>query len=67
MDSLPSIPSEASMFPEGCQQLGRLGASVLDAAALRPWTSSAQPLDLLLVLAAIAAGVAVFLLVMILK
>ena len=52
MDSLPSIPSEASMLPEGCQQLGRLGASVLDAAALRPWTSSAQPLDLLLVLAA---------------
>ena len=52
MDSLPSIPSEASMFPEGCQQLGRLGASVLDAEALRPWTSNDQPLDLLLVLAA---------------
>ena len=52
MDSLPSIPSEASMLPEGCQQLGGPGASVLDAAALRPWTSSAQPLDLLLVLAA---------------
>ena len=52
MDSLPSIPSEASVLPEGCQQLGRLGASALDAAALRPWTSNEQPLDLLLVLAA---------------
>ena len=52
MDSLPSIPSETSVLPEGCQQLGRLGASALDAAALRPWTSNEQPLDLLLVLAA---------------
>ena len=52
MDSLPSIPSEASVLPEGCQQLGGLGASTLDAAALRPWTSNDQPLDLLLVLAA---------------
>jgi NaMN:DMB phosphoribosyltransferase len=52
MDSLPSIPSEASVLPEGCQQLGGLGASALDAAALRPWTSNDQPLDLLLVLAA---------------
>ena len=52
MDSLPSIPSEASVLPEGCQQLGGLGARTLDAAALRPWTSNDQPLDLLLVLAA---------------
>ena len=52
MDSLPSIPSEASVLPEGCQQLGGLGARRLDAAALRPWTSNDQPLDLLLVLAA---------------
>ena len=52
MDSLPSIPSEASVLPEGCQQLGGLCASTLDAAALRPWTSNDQPLDLLLVLAA---------------
>ena len=52
MDSLPSIPSEASVLPEGCQQLGGLGARMLDAAALRPWTSNDQPLDLLLVLAA---------------
>ena len=52
MDSLPSIPSEASVLPEGCQQLGRLGANALDAAVLRPWTSNEQPLDLLLVLAA---------------
>ena len=40
------------MLPEGCQQLGRLGANALDAAVLRPWTSNEQPLDLLLVLAA---------------
>lgn len=52
MDSLPSIPSEASVLPEGCQQLGRLGANALDAAVLRPWTSNEQTLDLLLVLAA---------------
>ena len=52
MDSLPSIPSEASVLPEGCQQLGGLGARTLDAVALRPWTSNDQPLDLLLVLAA---------------
>ncbi|MCB4407690.1 nicotinate-nucleotide--dimethylbenzimidazole phosphoribosyltransferase [Synechococcus sp. MU1642] len=52
MDSLPLIPSEASVLPEGCQQLGRLGANALDAAVLRPWTSNEQPLDLLLVLAA---------------
>jgi len=52
MDSLPSTPSESSVLPEGCRQLGRLGSSALDAAALRPWISNEQPLDLLLVLAA---------------
>ena len=52
MDSLPSIPSEASVLPERCQQLGGLGARTLDAAVLRPWTSKDQQLDLLLVLAA---------------
>ena len=52
MDSLPSTPSESSVLPEGCQQLGRLGASPLDAAALHPWTSRDEPVDLLVVLAA---------------
>ncbi|AII50234.1 hypothetical protein KR52_13995 [Synechococcus sp. KORDI-52] len=52
MDSLPSTPSEALVLPEGCQQLGRPDASVLDAAVLRPWSSIDQPVDLLLVLAA---------------
>ena len=52
MDSLPSTPSDASGLPQGCQQLGRLGASLLDAAALGPWIARDQPVDLLLVLAA---------------
>ena len=52
MDSLPSTPSEPEVLPQGCQQLGRLGASSLDAAALYPWISNDQELDLLLVLAA---------------
>ena len=52
MDLFPSTPSDPSVLPPGCQQLGRLGASPLDAAALRPWTSKDQPVDLLLVLAA---------------
>ncbi len=52
MDSLPSTPSESSVLPQGCRQLGRLGASALDAESLRPWTCRDQPVDLLLVLAA---------------
>lgn len=52
MDSLLSTPYDPEVLPEGCRQLGRLGAGSLDAAALHPWTSGAQPLDLLLVLAA---------------
>ena len=53
MDSLPSTPSDASMLPQGCQQLGRLGASLLDAAALASLDLlGINLLDLLLVLAA---------------
>ncbi len=52
MDLLPSTPSDPPVLPQGCKQLGRLGASSLDAAVLRPWTSRDQPVDLLLVLAA---------------
>ena len=52
MDSLPSTPSDASGLPQGCQQLGRRGASPLHEESLHPWTSRDQPVDLLLVLAA---------------
>nr|WP_115095056.1 nicotinate-nucleotide--dimethylbenzimidazole phosphoribosyltransferase [Synechococcus sp. UW106] len=52
MDSLPSTPSDSSVLPQGCQQLGRLGASPLHEESLHPWTSRDQLVDLLLVLAA---------------
>ena len=52
MDSLPSTPSDPSVLPQGCQQLGRLGASPLHEESLHPWKSRDQSVDLLLVLAA---------------
>ena len=52
MDSLPSTPSDPSVLPQGCQQLGRRGASPLHEESLHPWKSRDQPVDLLLVLAA---------------
>ena len=52
MDSLPSTPSDPSVLPQGCQQLGRRGASPLHEESLHPWKSRDQLVDLLLVLAA---------------
>ena len=52
MDLLPSIPSDTPVLPEGCQQLGSIGSSPLNAQSLHPWSTRDQPVDLLLVLAA---------------